>query len=66
VFIVQDERPKPSQQFSMRIGAAMDKGSVSRNSKMFSNKLEKEKAYEGQKLPMSPIGTTLWIRIQDN
>ncbi|GAA6233840.1 dual specificity tyrosine-phosphorylation-regulated kinase 4 isoform X4 [Lates japonicus] len=50
-----DERPKPTQQFTMRFGAAMDKVSVTRNSKIFSNKLEKEKAYEGQRLPMSPI-----------
>ncbi|XP_051807856.1 dual specificity tyrosine-phosphorylation-regulated kinase 4 isoform X6 [Acanthochromis polyacanthus] len=50
-----DERPKPTQQFAMRFGAAMDKVSVSRNSKIFSNKLEKERAYEGQRLPMSPI-----------
>ncbi|KAG7229843.1 hypothetical protein INR49_012492 [Caranx melampygus] len=50
-----DDRPKPAPQFTMRFGAAMDKVSVSRNSKIFSNKLEKEKAYEGQRLPMSPI-----------
>ncbi|XP_037308142.2 dual specificity tyrosine-phosphorylation-regulated kinase 4 isoform X2 [Pungitius pungitius] len=49
-----DERSKPTQPFSKRIGTAVDKVSVSRNSKIFSNKLEKEKAYEGQKLPMSP------------
>nr|XP_046250828.1 dual specificity tyrosine-phosphorylation-regulated kinase 4 isoform X2 [Scatophagus argus] len=50
-----DERPKPTQQFTTRFGAAMDKVSVSRNSKIFSNKMEKEKSYEGQRLPMSPI-----------
>ncbi|XP_054865051.1 dual specificity tyrosine-phosphorylation-regulated kinase 4 isoform X1 [Amphiprion ocellaris] len=50
-----DERPKPTPQFAMRFGAAMDRVSVSRNSKIFSNKLEKERAYEGQRLPMSPI-----------
>ncbi|XP_067358659.1 dual specificity tyrosine-phosphorylation-regulated kinase 4 isoform X2 [Channa argus] len=50
-----EERLKPTQQFTMRLGAAVDKVSVSRNSKIFSNKLEKEKAYEGQRLPMSPI-----------
>ncbi|XP_031160834.1 dual specificity tyrosine-phosphorylation-regulated kinase 4 isoform X1 [Sander lucioperca] len=50
-----DERLKPAQQFSMRFGATMDKVSVSRNSKIISNKLEKEKAYEGQRLPMSPL-----------
>lgn len=48
-----DERPKPAQQFAMRFGATLDKVSVSRN-KMFSNKLEKEKAYEGLRLPMTP------------
>lgn len=57
---VQDERPKPvQQQFSMRFGTAMDRVSVSRSSKIFSNKLEKEKSYEGQRLPMSPTGTSL-------
>lgn len=61
--IVQDERSKPTQQFGMRIGTAVDKVSVSRNSKIFSNKLEKEKAYEGQRLPMSPTGMTLWMRM---
>ncbi|XP_034444293.1 dual specificity tyrosine-phosphorylation-regulated kinase 4 isoform X1 [Hippoglossus hippoglossus] len=50
-----DERPKPAQQFSMRFGGGTDKVSVARNSKIFSNKLEKEKAFEGQRLPMSPI-----------
>uniref|UniRef100_A0A8D3AJL3 dual-specificity kinase n=1 Tax=Scophthalmus maximus TaxID=52904 RepID=A0A8D3AJL3_SCOMX len=49
-----DEKPKPTQQFNMRFGAGMDKVSASRNSKIFSNKVEKEKAYEGQRLPMSP------------
>uniref|UniRef100_A0A1A7XKM4 dual-specificity kinase n=2 Tax=Iconisemion striatum TaxID=60296 RepID=A0A1A7XKM4_9TELE len=48
------ERLKPTQQIAMRFGTAMDKMPVSRNSKIFSNKLEKEKAYEGQRLPMSP------------
>ncbi|KAM4553884.1 dual specificity tyrosine-phosphorylation-regulated kinase 4 isoform 2-T2 [Fundulus diaphanus] len=48
------ERSKPTQQFSMRGGAATDKVSASRNSKVFGNKLEKEKVYEGQRLPMSP------------
>uniref|UniRef100_A0A3Q0R5G3 dual-specificity kinase n=1 Tax=Amphilophus citrinellus TaxID=61819 RepID=A0A3Q0R5G3_AMPCI len=51
----QDERPKPTQQFATRFGTTVDKVSVSRNSRIFINKLEKEKAYEGQKLPMSPI-----------
>ncbi|CAN9498718.1 unnamed protein product [Ophioblennius macclurei] len=51
-----DERSKATQQFTMRFGAAMDKVSVSRGSKIFSgNKQEKEKAYEGQRLPMSPL-----------
>lgn len=63
VFCVQDERPKPTQQFAMRFGAAMDKVSVSRNSKIFSNKLEKEKSYEGLRLPMSPMGRCPWIQI---
>lgn len=48
-----DERPKPAQQFAMRFGATLDKVSVSRN-KIYSNKLEKEKAYEGLRLPMTP------------
>lgn len=48
-----DERPKPAQQFAMRFGATLDKVSVSRN-KIFNNKLEKEKAYEGLRLPMTP------------
>uniref|UniRef100_A0A1A8DUA9 dual-specificity kinase n=1 Tax=Nothobranchius kadleci TaxID=1051664 RepID=A0A1A8DUA9_NOTKA len=48
------ERLKATQQLAMRFGTAMDKMPVSRNSKMFSNKLEKEKSYEGQRLPMSP------------
>lgn len=61
--VVQDERQKPAQQFSMRFGAAMDNMSVSRNSKIFSNKLEKEKAFEGQRLPMSPMGMLLQIQI---
>lgn len=62
MFVGQDERPKPTQQFTMRFGAAMDKVSASRNSKNVSNKVEKEKAYEGQRLPMSPIGMSLWVR----
>ncbi|XP_026168234.1 dual specificity tyrosine-phosphorylation-regulated kinase 4 isoform X2 [Mastacembelus armatus] len=49
-----DDRSKPTQQFTMRFGATMDKVSVSRNSKIISNKVEKEKTYEGQRLPMSP------------
>ncbi|XP_047453505.1 dual specificity tyrosine-phosphorylation-regulated kinase 4 isoform X2 [Mugil cephalus] len=49
-----DERPKPTQPFTMRFGATMDKVSTSRN-KIFSNKVEKEKVFEGQRLPMSPI-----------
>ncbi|XP_056908708.1 dual specificity tyrosine-phosphorylation-regulated kinase 4 isoform X1 [Takifugu flavidus] len=52
---VQDERPKPSQQFAMRFGTAMDKVSISRNSKGFSKKTEKDKSYEGQRLPLSPL-----------
>lgn len=58
---VQDERPKPIQQFSMRFGTAMDRVSLSRSSKIFSNKLEREKSYEGQRLPMSPTGMLLSI-----
>ncbi|XP_015250815.1 PREDICTED: dual specificity tyrosine-phosphorylation-regulated kinase 4-like isoform X1 [Cyprinodon variegatus] len=50
----QVERSKPTQQPTMRYGAAPDKVSMSRNSKAFGIKLEKEKAYEGQRLPMSP------------
>ncbi|XP_057693703.1 dual specificity tyrosine-phosphorylation-regulated kinase 4 isoform X2 [Corythoichthys intestinalis] len=49
------ERPKPTQQFTTRFGAAMDKISVSRNNKLFSCRLNKEKAPEGPRLPMSPI-----------
>ncbi|XP_037538633.1 dual specificity tyrosine-phosphorylation-regulated kinase 4 [Nematolebias whitei] len=48
------ERSKQTHQFNMRFGTAMDKVPVSRNSNNFSNKQEKEKAYEGQRLPMSP------------
>ncbi|XP_013889805.1 dual specificity tyrosine-phosphorylation-regulated kinase 4 [Austrofundulus limnaeus] len=48
------ERPKQTQPFNMRFGTAMDKVPVSRNSKNFSTKVETEKAYEGQRLPMSP------------
>ncbi|KAM9815125.1 dual specificity tyrosine-phosphorylation-regulated kinase 4 isoform X1 [Syngnathus typhle] len=48
------ERPNPTQQFTMRFGAAMDKISASRNNKLFSNRLNKEKAPEGRRLPMSP------------
>uniref|UniRef100_A0A1A8L537 dual-specificity kinase n=1 Tax=Nothobranchius pienaari TaxID=704102 RepID=A0A1A8L537_9TELE len=48
------ERLKATQHLAMRFGTAMDKMPVSRNSKMFSNKLEKEKSSEGQRLPMSP------------
>ncbi|XP_061826169.1 dual specificity tyrosine-phosphorylation-regulated kinase 4 isoform X1 [Nerophis lumbriciformis] len=44
-------RPKPTQQFTMRFGAAMDK--MSRNS-IFSNKSDKEKSHEGHRLPLSP------------
>lgn len=58
--LIQDERPKPvQQQFSMRFGTAMDRVSISRSSKIFSSKAEKEKSYEGQRLPMSPTGTSL-------
>lgn len=67
VLDVQDERPKPvQQQFSMRFGTAMDRVSISRSAKIFSNKLEKEKSYEGQRLPMSPTGTSLYIWILYN
>lgn len=52
----QDERPKPPQQFTMRFGTTMDKMSVSRNSRILGNKLEKEKVYEGMRLPMTPTG----------
>lgn len=65
-FFVQDERPKPSQQFAMRFGTAMDKMSVSRNSISFSKKTEKDKSYEGLRLPLSPLGTVLWVRISFN
>ena len=50
----------------MRFGTAMDKVSVTRNSKILGNKMEKEKSYEGQRLPMSPLGVLLWIKIQQN
>ncbi|KAF6731281.1 Dual specificity tyrosine-phosphorylation-regulated kinase 4 [Oryzias melastigma] len=50
----QEERLKPAQQFAMRFGAAIDRAPVARNTKSFSNKTEKEKACEGQRLPMSP------------
>uniref|UniRef100_A0A8C7YJA1 dual-specificity kinase n=1 Tax=Oryzias sinensis TaxID=183150 RepID=A0A8C7YJA1_9TELE len=50
----QEERQKPAQQFAMRLGAAIDRVPVPRNAKTFSNKMEKEKACEGQRLPMSP------------
>ncbi|XP_054633425.1 dual specificity tyrosine-phosphorylation-regulated kinase 4 isoform X1 [Dunckerocampus dactyliophorus] len=46
------ERQKPTQQFTMRFGAAMDK--MSRSSKIFSNKPDKEMAHEGHRLPLSP------------
>ncbi|XP_020559922.1 dual specificity tyrosine-phosphorylation-regulated kinase 4 isoform X2 [Oryzias latipes] len=49
-----EERQKPAQQFAMRLGAAIDRVPVPRNAKTFSNKMEKEKACEGQRLPMSP------------
>ncbi|KAM4618667.1 dual specificity tyrosine-phosphorylation-regulated kinase 4 [Polymixia lowei] len=52
-----DDRAKPPQQFTMRFGAAMENLSGSLTTKSLSNKLEKEKAYEGQRLPMSPIET---------
>ncbi|XP_061533139.1 dual specificity tyrosine-phosphorylation-regulated kinase 4 isoform X1 [Phycodurus eques] len=48
------ESQKPTQQFTVRFGAAMAKISVSRNTKLFSNRLNKEKAPEGRRLPMSP------------
>ncbi|XP_024137806.1 dual specificity tyrosine-phosphorylation-regulated kinase 4 isoform X3 [Oryzias melastigma] len=50
----QEERLKPAQQFAMRFGAAIDRAPAARNTKSFSNKTEKEKACEGQRLPMSP------------
>lgn len=62
---VQDERPKPSQQFAMCFGTAMDKVSTSRNSKSFSKKKEKDKSYEGQRLPLSPLGMVPRVRISD-
>lgn len=65
-FYVQDERLKPSQQFTMRFGTAMDKLSGSRNSISFSKKTEKDKSYEGLRLPLSPLGTVLWVRISFN
>lgn len=60
-FFYQVERSKQTHQFNMRFGTAMDKVPVSRNSNNFSNKQEKEKAYEGQRLPMSPAGMLVWI-----
>ncbi|XP_054884525.1 dual specificity tyrosine-phosphorylation-regulated kinase 4 isoform X2 [Poeciliopsis prolifica] len=48
------ERSKSTQQFTMRYGAATDKAAMSRNGKALGNKVEKERAYEGQRLPMSP------------
>lgn len=59
----QDEKPKPSQQFAMRFGTAMDKVSFSRNSKVFTKKTEKDKSYEGQRLPLSSLGMIPWARI---
>ncbi|XP_075998162.1 dual specificity tyrosine-phosphorylation-regulated kinase 4 [Genypterus blacodes] len=49
-----DERLKPTQQFPIRFGTAVDKVSIARNNKIFSNKLEKERSYEGVRLPMAP------------
>ncbi|KAM3850230.1 dual specificity tyrosine-phosphorylation-regulated kinase 4-like, partial [Diretmus argenteus] len=49
-----DERPKPTQQFTMRFGAVIEKVSDSRSTRSLNNKLEKEKD-EGPRLPMSPI-----------
>ncbi|KAF3854512.1 hypothetical protein F7725_022567 [Dissostichus mawsoni] len=49
-----DERQKPTQQFSMRFGAAMEKMSVSRNSKIFSNKLEKRRHSRDKGYPCPP------------
>ncbi|XP_053742478.1 dual specificity tyrosine-phosphorylation-regulated kinase 4 [Synchiropus splendidus] len=46
-----EERQK---QFTMRFGATIDKVPVSRSNKIISNKQEKEKAYEGLRLPMAP------------
>lgn len=66
VVCLQDEKPKPSQQFAMRFGTAMDKVSFSRNSKIFSKKTEKDKSYEGQRLPLSPLGMVPWVRIPFN
>ncbi|XP_077597737.1 dual specificity tyrosine-phosphorylation-regulated kinase 4 isoform X2 [Stigmatopora nigra] len=48
------DRPKPTMQFTMRFGATMDKISASRNNKLFSSRLNKEKAPEAPRLPMSP------------
>lgn len=66
VVCFQDEKPKPSQQFAMRFGTAVDKVSFSRNSKFFSKKTEKDKSYEGQRLPLSPLGMVPWVRIPIN
>ncbi|CAF98878.1 unnamed protein product [Tetraodon nigroviridis] len=66
VVCLQDEKPKPSQQFAMRFGTAMDKVSFSRNSKIFSKKTEKERSYEGQRLPLSPLGMLMWAKIPLN
>lgn len=62
VVCLQDEKPKASQQFAMRFGTAMDKVSFSRNGKIFSKKTEKDKSYEGQRLPLSPLGMVPWVR----
>ncbi|KAM6946485.1 dual specificity tyrosine-phosphorylation-regulated kinase 4 isoform 2-T2 [Aplochiton taeniatus] len=48
-----DERPKPAQ-FPKRFGASVDNLSDSVANKGLSNKQEKEKVCEGQRLPMSP------------
>lgn len=63
VVCVQDEKPKPSQQFAMRFGTAMDKVSFPRNGKIFSKKTEKDRSYEGQRLPLSSLGMLMWVRI---
>ncbi|XP_045061106.1 dual specificity tyrosine-phosphorylation-regulated kinase 4 isoform X3 [Coregonus clupeaformis] len=50
----QDERPKPSSQFSTWFGSSVENLADSITTKGLSNKLEETKLYEGLRLPMSP------------
>ncbi|XP_035646181.1 dual specificity tyrosine-phosphorylation-regulated kinase 4-like [Oncorhynchus keta] len=50
----QDERPKPSSQFSTWFGSSVENLSDTITTKGLSNKLEEAKLYKGQRLPMSP------------